>query len=166
MKRIRVLAMDVDGTLTDGKIYMSPTGECMKAFCIKDGYGIKDILPQIGVLPLIITGRESRILTERCKELNILHCYQGVQDKERMLKELLKKVSAEENGEYTFGNVAYCGDDCNDLPCMIAVKNAGGKIGCPKDAVKEVCAIADFIASKNGGDGAVREFIEWLREAT
>ena len=157
--------MDVDGTLTDGKIYMSPAGEFMKAFHIKDGYGIKDILPKIRILPAIITGRKSPILTERCKELNISHCYQGVQEKESMLKELLTKVSAEENGEYTLGNVAYCGDDCNDLPCMTAIKKAGGKIGCPKDAVNEVCAIADFIASKNGGDGAVREFIEWLRVA-
>ena len=166
MKRIRLLIMDVDGTLTDGKVYMSPTGESMKAFHIKNSYGIKDVLPKLNILPAIITGRESRILTERCKELNISYCYQGVCDKEQVMSELLQRVSVEDGSEYTLANVAYCGDDCNDLPSMLAIKNAGGKVGCPQDAAREVLAIANFIAVKNGGDGAVREFIEWLRDAT
>ena len=71
---IRILIMDVDGTLTDGKIYMGCQGEVMKAFDVKDGCGIKDILPEAGIIPVIITGRKSEIVKRRCEELNIEHC--------------------------------------------------------------------------------------------
>ena len=144
--------MDVDGTLTDGKIYMSPTGELCKAFNIKDGCGIHDIIIPEGITPVIITGRTSDIVLNRCKEIGITEVYQGVSNKIEKLQGIIEDLST----------VAYIGDDINDLSCMIPVKEAGGLIGCPADAVEKVKAIADFIARHNGGDGAVRDFIEWI----
>ena len=137
--KIKYLVMDVDGTLTDGKIYMGVHGELTKAFDIKDGYGIHDMLIPAGVTPVIITGRKSEILENRCGELGITNLFQGVKDK-----------------------VAYIGDDLNDIECMKAVKEAGGMTGCPRDAVKGVLSISNFRSKKNGGNGAVREFIEYL----
>lgn len=154
-KNIRYLVMDVDGTLTDGKIYMGNNGEVFKAFDIKDGCGIHDILIPNGIIPVIITGRSSKILENRCKELGITQLYQGVSDKLDKLIEIIK----EENLSQT----AYIGDDINDLPCMCEVKQAGGIIGCPKDAVNEVKNISDFVSNRNGGNGSVREFIEWIK---
>ena len=152
MKMIKFLVMDVDGTLTDGKIYMGQSGEMMKAFNIKDGYGIHDILIPAGISPVIITGRKSDIVLNRCSELGIEQVSQGVSDKAAELRRITKCLD----------EVAYIGDDLNDMSCMKAVKDAGGLIGCPADAAEEVLAIADFVAKKNGGEGAVREFIEWL----
>lgn len=149
---IKYLVMDVDGTLTDGRIYISPSGESMKAFNIKDGYGIHDILIPSGTIPVIITGRTSDIVLNRCKELGITEVYQGIKDKVAKLNEIVSD----------FSSVAYIGDDLNDFACMTAVKTAGGAIGCPADAVDKVKDIADFVAAHNGGDGAVRDFIEWI----
>lgn len=151
---IRYLVMDVDGTLTDGKIYMSNSGELCKAFDIKDGCGIHDILIPAGITPVIITGRKSDILTNRCKEIGITEVHQGISNKLEKLKELTKNIS----------QVAYIGDDINDLSCMFYVKETGGVVGCPADAVKKVLSIADFISSHKGGNGAVRDFIEWIVE--
>jgi 3-deoxy-D-manno-octulosonate 8-phosphate phosphatase (KDO 8-P phosphatase) len=152
MKQIKYFVMDVDGTLTDGKIYISSDGEAVKAFNIKDGYGIHNILLPAHIVPVIITGRSSEIVVNRCRELGIKEVHQGVSDKVSKLREIVPE----------FSSAAYIGDDINDLPCMYAIKEAGGVIGCPADAVKEVKAIAHYIAEHNGGDGAVREFIEWL----
>lgn len=149
---IRFLVMDVDGTLTDGKIYMSDHGEIMKAFSIKDGCGIHDIAIPNGIVPIIITGRTSQIVKNRCDELGIQQIYQGIGNKIVQLSKIVKDLS----------QVAYIGDDINDISCMIPVKKAGGVVGCPADAVDRVREIADFISSHNGGDGAVRDFIEWI----
>ena len=165
VKTLRFLVMDVDGTLTDGKIYMSNTGELFKAFDIKDGCGIKDILPQHNVTPVIITARESELLSLRCKELGVEEIHQGVRDKIRKLDEIIEKYSAADKNQYSYSNVAYIGDDILDLQCMNPIKAAGGIVGCPDDAVKEVVSIADFVSSKKGGEGAVREFIEWIINA-
>lgn len=151
-KNIKYLVMDVDGTLTDGKIYIGDKGELFKAFHIKDGCGIHDIIPSLNIIPIIITGRESDIILNRCKELGISEIYQGVSDKMKSLIEITKDLSS----------VAYIGDDINDFLCMKEVKSAGGIIGCPNDAVKKVLELADFVAEHNGGNGAVREFIEWI----
>ena len=153
--KIKYLVMDVDGTLTDGKIHIGHEGEIVKTFSCKDGLAIQDILPKTDIIPVIITGRNSKILENRCKELRIEKCYQGIRNKTAVLDEVLA-------GQYTYENVAYIGDDLNDLPCMETVKTNGGLIGCPADAAKEVIAIADFVSAKDGGNGAVREFIEWL----
>lgn len=153
---IKILVMDVDGTLTDGKIYIGNNGELFKAFNIKDGCGINDILIPAGIEPVIITGRMSEILKHRCKELGINELYQGVTNKLKQLEEIILSHS------FSYRNIAYIGDDINDLTCMKMIKSNGGIIGCPADAVKSVKEISDFISVHNGGDGAVREFIEYL----
>ena len=149
---IKYLVMDVDGTLTDGKIYMGAHGEMMKAFNIKDGCGIHDIAIPGGIIPVIITGRTSEIVKKRCGELGIQQVYQGIKNKIEQLNSIADDLS----------QVAYIGDDINDLSCMIPVKEAGGVVGCPADAVERVKEISDFVALHNGGNGAVRDFIEWI----
>lgn len=152
MKNVEFLVMDVDGTLTDGNIYMANTGEACKAFNIKDGCGIHDIAIPAGIKPVIITGRKSGIVLNRCKELGITEIHQGVKDKFQKLLSITSDLS----------KVAYIGDDINDLSCMTSVKKDGGIVGCPRDAVKKVVLLADFVAEHDGGKGAVRDFIEWL----
>ena len=152
MDKIKYLILDVDGTLTDGKIYMSSSGELFKAFNIKDGCGIHDILIPNNIIPIIITSRTSSIVLNRCNELGITQVYQGVKSKVEKLNELVSDLSS----------VAYIGDDINDLPCMNLIKAAGGVVGCPSDAVNSVIEISDFVSEYKGGEGAVRDFIEWL----
>ncbi|WP_165253980.1 HAD hydrolase family protein [Adlercreutzia sp. ZJ304] len=153
---IQFLVMDVDGTLTDGKVYIGSSGEMFKAFDVKDGLGIGEVLPKTGISPIIITGRQSEILERRCEELGISELYQGVSDKLSLLQDIAT------NANIGFNRFAYIGDDLNDTECMKAIKDSGGIVGCPADAVKQILEIADFISTKNGGQGAVREFIEWL----
>lgn len=146
--------MDVDGTLTNGKIYFNSNGEAFKAFDVKDGYAITHFLKKASIEPLIITGRSSNIVAKRCEDLGIHKIYQGEIDK---MSALLDAIDSDE-----LGTCAYIGDDVADLKCMRFIKNAGGLIGCPANAVSEVKDICDFISDKDGGDGAVREFIEWI----
>lgn len=160
MSKLRFFVMDVDGTLTDGKIYMGPKGEIFKAFDIKDGCGIKILLPQHNIIPVIITARNSEIVQNRCEELDIKDCYQGVYNKWLLLEDVLLKYSRKDGKEYTLANVVYVGDDLPDVPCMQAVQKAGGIAACPADAAKELLTIADIISTKNAGQGAVREIIE------
>lgn len=159
---IKILVMDVDGTLTDGKIYMSETGESMKAFSVKDGYGIHSILPVKQIIPVIITGRNSGIVWKRAQELDILYVYQNVKDKLECLNNMLREICEKENKYYDLSNVAYIGDDLNDLGCIKEVGSAGGVTGCPKDAVRELKEECHFISAYQGGEGAVREFIDWI----
>lgn len=158
MNKIKYLVLDVDGTLTDGKIYMGNDREVMKAFNIKDGCGIHDLLPVVGITPLIITGRKSRIVENRCKEIGITHFYQGVSDKVAQLRTFL------EDRNSALQEVAYVGDDINDLACMRLIKENGGIIGAPSNACRQVKAVADYVSSFSGGDGAVRDFVEYLVE--
>lgn len=148
--------MDVDGTLTDGKIYMGPNGELMKAFNIKDGYGIHDLLIPNGIIPVIITGRSSSIVGNRCRELGISILYQGVKDKLAVLSQFISDKNA------NLSNIAYIGDDLNDISCIDAIASASGLIGCPADADAEVRDKSNFICPNKGGDGAVRDFINWI----
>ena len=157
-KNIKIMIFDVDGTLTDGKIYMGNSGEVMKAFDIKDGCGIHDLLPRNNIIPVIITARTSDIVKNRCKELNINECWQGVRDKLGKMREIAEKygISADENDIYK--EVACVGDDIIDIKCM----EHCGLIACPADAVDEVKKISDFISDFNGGNGAVRDFINHI----
>lgn len=153
---IKYLVMDVDGSLTDGKIYMGNDGESQKAFSVKDGYVFNYILKPNNIEPIIITARNSKIVENRCKELGIEKIYQGKLDKLSTLKEIV--------GEENFNKCAYFGDDILDLKCMNPIREMGGYIGCPVDSVKEVKAVADFITENKAGEGALREFVEWLVE--
>ena len=148
---IKIIVMDVDGTLTDGKIYMGQNGEIMKAFSVKDGLGITKLHSR-GIIPVIITGRCSSILNRRAKELNIFEVQQGVQDKVKKLKEIAEKYNC------MLDEIAYIGDDENDLECM----RLCGLTGCPADAVQNVKEHTNFVSNMKGGEGAVRDFIEFL----
>lgn len=161
-QQIKFLVMDVDGTLTDGKIYMDDDGEMLKAFNIKDGCGIKEILPQHGIVPVIITARSSKLLVTRCAELAVTELHQGCRDKISILKQVIDKYSEQDGCQYTFAHVAYIGDDIMDIQCMKAVGAAGGLAVCPADATKAVQGISNYICLAKCSDGAVREFIEWL----
>lgn len=151
---IKYLVMDVDGTLTDGKIYMGPCGEAVKAFSVKDGYVINYILKPAGIIPVVITARTGCIVQQRCRELGITEFHQGEKDKLRVLKEII--------GERDIGSCAYFGDDIPDLDCMLSVKAAGGIAGCPTDAVQEIRSVVDYVCTNRAGEGALREFAEWL----
>ncbi|MBP3458855.1 MAG: HAD-IIIA family hydrolase [Lachnospiraceae bacterium] len=153
-KKIKVFVMDVDGTMTDGKIYMGENGEMFKAFNIKDGYGIHEILPEHGVTTVILTGRTSKIVMNRARELEIGHVLQNVKDKGSAIRQLAAELG------YDTAEFAYIGDDMIDIGGM----KLCGINGCPADAVREVKEVCDFVSSKNGGDGAVRDFIEWLSD--
>lgn len=159
VEKIKVIVMDVDGTLTDGKIYMGADGEVMKAFDIKDGHAII-YFHTLGIIPAIITGRTSKIVESRCKDLKIEHFYQGVSDKISKLRELLSILSGKDGVEYTLENVAYAGDDLIDLACM---EQCGIAI-CPADAVEEIKAVSHFISTKEGGRGVVREFYDFVKK--
>lgn len=155
-KNIKYLVMDVDGTLTDGKIYLSGQEELFKVFDIKDGYGIHDLLPMAGITPVVITGRNSQIVTNRCNELGIKLVYQSCIDKKAKLIELATSLGLKPDQRGRYQEIAYIGDDLNDLECM----KICGTVGCPENAADEVKSIAGFISTQNGGTGAVREFIE------
>ena len=153
-KMIKAFVMDIDGTLTDGGLYIGNDGEVAKRFHVKDGYAVHDILPSMGIIPIVITGRKSEIVSQRCKELGISHLVQESKNKVEDLKKILfyEKIDLDET--------AYIGDDLNDLPCMKIV----GIKGCPSDAVEEIRQIADYVTKQTGGNGAVRECVEWLKK--
>lgn len=149
---IKLLVMDVDGTLTDGCIYMGANGEMMKAFHCQDGAGIHRLLPKAGIIPAIITGRSSQIVANRAAELNITHVYQGIHDKLPKLLQIAGELGV------TAEQIAYIGDDINDLDCI----RYCGCTACPNDAAPEILPEVDYVCSRSGGRGAVREFIQWL----
>ena len=149
---IKLFVMDVDGTMTDGSIYIGATGELMKAFDVKDGYAIYHMLPAQNIIPVIITGRSSDIVATRAKELKITELYQGVSDKLAVLASVAAKYDAAPD------QIAYIGDDLNDLDAM----SYCGFTACPADAVETVRETAKYVCKSNGGRGAVREFVEYL----
>ena len=148
---IKLVLLDVDGTLTDGGIYRGNNGEELKRFNVKDGYAIVNA-QKLGIEFGIITGRKSELIEIRAKELKIKYLYQGISEKIVILEEIMKKDGLSKV------EIAYMGDDLNDLLIMKQV----GLSGTPKDAVDEVIQVADFVSQKNGGSGAVREFIEHI----
>ena len=156
----KILFLDVDGTLTDGKIYMGKQGEAVKTFNIKDGYAIANILPKKRIIPVIITGRQSEIVSRRAKELRIECCLQNIKEKKLEMIKVANSYGIFQNEMGILPGTAYMGDDIPDYDSMQIVE----KRGCPKDAVDEIRQISDFVSARNGGDGAVREFIEWLWE--
>ena len=150
-KKIKLIIFDVDGTLTDGRIYMGPEGEAMKAFSARDGMGIA-MAHKAGLKSAVITGRSSRIMTRRAKELKIDALYQGCIDKRGAYEELKLKYSLADE------EIAYVGDDLNDIPLIIQA----GLGCCVGDGVPEVRELAQVTAELPGGGGAVREIIEFI----
>ena len=148
---IKLFATDIDGTLTDGKIYLSEKGDEYKAFSVKDGLGIK-LLQKAGVEVAIITNKTSKIVERRAADLGIKEVYQGINDKKECLLMIMKKLNIKAD------EVAYAGDDITDLECMRLVKESLA----PNDAMEINKKTATFVSTFNGGDGAVRDFIEYL----
>lgn len=148
---IKMLVLDVDGTLTDGKIYIGETGEIMKAFCAHDAVGVRKLCEN-DILSVIITGRESKITLIRAHEMNVNLVFQGVSNKMLKLKELMEIY------QLSFEEIAYIGDDENDLDCM----EKCGFCACPNNAMEIIKEQCDFISKYNAGDGAVREIIEHI----
>lgn len=148
---IKLIVLDVDGTMTDGKLYIDNMGNEMKAFDVKDGLAISQAVKQ-GIKFAIITGKTSKIVERRGKELGIQEIIQGSWDKVGDLEKILEKYG------FTFDEAAYMGDDLIDLKPM----KLCGFSACPNDAVDEIKEISDYVASKNGGCGAVREFVELI----
>lgn len=148
---IKLIVLDVDGCLSDGKIIYSEDMIESKAFNIKDGLGISTWV-KIGNEVAIITGRNSKIVQRRAEELGVQHLFQGIKDKDRVLKELVSSLGI------NFDNVAVIGDDLNDFKML----NLAGRSFTPKNGVKEIQNIVDVVLSRDGGDGAVREMIDSL----
>lgn len=148
---IKLLVLDVDGTLTDGKIYTDDKDNNYKAFDVKDGFAIVQWIKYGGKVA-IITGKKSNIVARRGKELGIQYIEQGIKNKVAELEKILKLENI------TLEETAYVGDDINDLGVMRQVKFSA----CPKNAVTEVIEEADFISKFEGGAGAVREVLEYL----
>ena len=151
---VRLLALDVDGILTDGRVYYGNSGEELKAFNIKDGLGIK-LLQRSGVQVAIITGRQSEIVARRARELGIEAVIQGREDKQLALQELCRQQ------HLTLADCAYMGDDLPDLSAIMAA-GLGLTVA---DASASVRAAADWSSTLNGGCGAVREACEFILRA-
>jgi len=148
---IELIVIDVDGTLTDGKIYYSNSGDEMKAFNIKDGLMIKS-WNMLGKKSAIITGRESEIVKRRAKELDITYVKQGVKNKKEVLERITDELCI------NFSQVAVIGDDMNDLSMLKLVR----KSFAPYDANPYIYDFVNYPLKKNGGEGAVAEMIEVL----
>ena len=148
---IELIVLDVDGTLTDGKITYTQNGDEIKSFSVKDGFAIASWV-KLGKHVAIITGRTSKIVERRANELGIAHFYQGIHNKKEVLEDLLKELNL------TMNNVASIGDDLNDYSMLQASKLSY----VPADASVYVQKIATEVLVANGGDAAVREMIEKL----
>ncbi|MCK5111622.1 MAG: HAD-IIIA family hydrolase [Arcobacteraceae bacterium] len=149
---IELIVLDVDGTLTDGKIIYTSNGDELKHFDVKDGLAIATWTKMFGKKAAIITGRNSTLVERRAKELGITHLYQGVHNKDEVLENILK----EEN--LTWEQTAIIGDDLNDLKMS---KKAGMSFA-PNDASSYLKDVVNIVCKANGGDGAVREMVEYI----
>lgn len=151
---IRLLVLDVDGVMTDGRILLGPGGEEIKVFDVKDGYGLSRLI-KAGVEVVIITGRRSSALARRAEELGIVEVHQGVVDKGALLDELLAGKGLKHH------DVCSVGDDIPDLSLF----HRSGLAVAVVDAAPEVRAAASLITKRKGGRGAVREVCELILTA-
>ncbi|MCH4810199.1 KdsC family phosphatase [Vreelandella neptunia] len=154
LRRVRLLALDVDGVLTDGRLYFQADGIEIKAFHTQDGHGLK-LLKRVGVHVALITGRDSPMVSQRAAALGIDHVHQGCEDKLMTLRGLCQRLDIE------LEQVAYCGDD---LPDLAAIKRCGVGITVP-NAPDYMHTHADWTTERLGGHGAVREICDTLLEA-
>ncbi|OHE54797.1 MAG: hypothetical protein A2Z47_15525 [Thermodesulfovibrio sp. RBG_19FT_COMBO_42_12] len=153
-RKIEFLLLDVDGILTDGRIFIDGYGNELKTFHIHDGHGIV-LLKKSGIGVGIISGRSSRSVEYRAKELNITEVFQGITDKVSVYKQIAGKYNLTEE------QVAFMGDDLIDLPLLRMV----GFSATAADAVREVREVVDMISDKMGGGGAVREVTDFILKA-
>jgi len=151
---IRLLVLDVDGVMTDGRLHYDASGESGKTFHVRDGYGIKALLAA-GIDVAVISGRKSPAVSRRCKELGIRHLHQGIDDKAPVLAQLLARL------EIPPRQCACVGDDRPDMPLLAQA----GLAVAVADAHPEALAIAHRRTRLPGGAGAVREVCDWLLAA-
>ena len=149
--KIKLVAFDVDGVMTDGSMIYDENGLQYKTFNAKDGQGIA-MLVKSGIKTAIITAKESGSVKHRFEDLGMTKLYQGVKNKVEILKEITKEFSLD------VSEIAYMGDDLPDIGVLREV----GLACCPNDAVKEVKDICHFISAKRGGRGAVRELTDLI----
>ena len=153
-KAVKLLVLDVDGVMTDGRIILDNDGNEYKAFHVRDGHGIK-MIQRAGIRVALITGRRSKVVDNRASELGIDDVFQKCYDKTAALADLLDKYSLSPD------EVAYIGDDIVDVPVL-------SKVGFPiavADADKEVMRYAVMVSQKKGGRGAVREVTDFILKA-
>ena len=148
---IKLIVLDVDGCLTDGKLIYSADGFESKNFNVKDGLGITTWI-KTGNHVAIITGRNSEIVQKRAKELGIKHLYQGIRDKDRVIKNIVESLHLK------FHEVAVIGDDLNDYNML----SLAGRSFTPSDGHNEIKKLVNTVLTKSGGNGAVREMIDIL----
>src|ERR1700761_4064450 len=151
---IRLLVLDVDGTMTDGRLYFGPRGEELKVFHVRDGQGIKSLGAQ-GVHVAVLSGRTSKMVPIRCRELGVEHVIQGAEDKVAAFEKLRKRLKVEASES------ACVGDDVADVPLMKVVKIAFAVA----DAHKAALRAAHVVTALPGGQGAVREVCDYLLDA-
>lgn len=150
-KQVKLVLSDVDGVLTDGGMFYSEKGEVLKKFNTRDGMGVA-LLKNAGVKTIFITKENSTIALKRGKKVNAIETLLGIKNKENELKKILKKYKLERK------NIAYIGDDVNDLKIMKLV----GLSATPSDGATQVKKIVDYVCTKNGGLGAFREFADLI----
>jgi 3-deoxy-D-manno-octulosonate 8-phosphate phosphatase (KDO 8-P phosphatase) len=153
-RKVRLMAFDIDGVMTDGRLYFSPNGDEMKTFFSRDGLGLK-MLAKSGVKLAIITGRDSPIVTRRAENLGIDLVMQGIEDKRGAMTELLEREGLD------FAHAGYMGDDVVDLGVMTAC----GFSATVPDCHASVRQIADYVSCAAAGAGAVRDVCELLLQA-
>ena len=149
---IELLVFDIDGTLSDGQIIYSNSGDELKAFSVKDGLAISTWTKKLGKKAAIITGRNSLIVEKRAKDLGIQYLYQGIHNKDEILEEILKKENL------TWKNVAAIGDDLNDYKMLKKAKLSFA----PNEAVLVIKELVNVVCEAKGGQGAGREMIEYI----
>ncbi len=154
LKRISVLVCDVDGTLTNGTVTFTAGGDELKSFCVHDGLGIALAILN-GLEVVFMTGRTSVIVERRAAELGVSRVMQGVSDKRVAIESLMSSMNTDAD------SIAYIGDDLNDIPAM----RQAGFVFAVSDACDFVRSDADYVLTKRGGDGAVREAIEIILDA-
>jgi len=150
-KKIKLVLTDVDGVLTDGGRYYSSAGEQLKKFHVRDGMGV-NILLRNNIKTIIVSKEKSTLLKRWCKEMNISEVLVGRKNKELILTKICKKY------QVTSDEIAFIGDDVNDIKLLQII----GFSGAPKDAIDLVKKSVNYICSCNGGDGAFREFIDYI----
>jgi 3-deoxy-D-manno-octulosonate 8-phosphate phosphatase (KDO 8-P phosphatase) len=151
---IRLFATDVDGVLTDAGMYYSETGDEWKKFNTRDGMGIK-LLQKAGVITAIVTQERTKLVARRAEKLTIPELHQGVMDKLSLIRDMAQRYGL------SLREVAYIGDDVNDLEALQAV----GFSATPADGMPSVLATVDYVCKKKGGEGAVREIAEMILAA-
>jgi 3-deoxy-D-manno-octulosonate 8-phosphate phosphatase (KDO 8-P phosphatase) len=152
--KIKLLLTDCDGVLTDGGVYYSANGEELKKFNLRDGMGVERLRKLCNIDTGIITGENSAIVSRRGEKLQMKHVYLGIKDKKQRLGEILLENSL------TAEEIAYIGDDMNDLEVI----QKAGLTAAPADAVSLIKQSVHYICNAKGGEGAFREFAEWIIE--